>query len=254
MLDKVSFCPDKDTLWSVGDLIARGQESLQTLNFLYSLGESFQTVLGNHDLHFLAIYCGQKQAKKTDYLEPLLNSDQIDTLVKWLRHKPLALSPRKDVLITHAGLYPTWSFKKALKLSREIEHELSGDNWQALLEHMYGNEPTCWRNELTGVCRQRFIINAFTRMRFVTDDLGLEFATKTSPQFSDVKLKPWFTQSNEKLKKTQRVFFGHWAALMGNTYSEQFVGLDTGYVWGHQMTMFHLEQNSRISVGNLKKK
>lgn len=251
-MDKAKFDPANDKLWAVGDLIARGPESLQTLQYLHKLGDSFDTVLGNHDLHFLAIYAGFKTEKRSDHLTPLLNNKHLEKYAEWLRTKPLALSPRKDVLITHAGLYPDWSIKKALKLSGEIQEQLAGDNWQILLRDMYGNDPEKWDKSLTGMPRWRFIINAFTRMRFLTAQRTLEFSTKTAPDASPENIVPWFELANRKLEKNQRIIFGHWAALMGHTASAQFIGLDTGYVWGNQLTLLNLNKNKTLSISNIK--
>ncbi len=252
LLDKAEFDSANDKLWAVGDLVARGPESLETLKYLYGLGGSFDTVLGNHDLHFLAIYSGFKDAKRSDYLAPLLNHKHVERYVHWLRNKPLALKPRKNVLITHAGLYPNWSVKKALDLSAEIHNQLTGDNWQMLLKDMYGNDPVKWCKELKGMPRWRFIINAFTRMRFLTDQRELEFSTKTAPDASPENIFPWFNLPNSKLKDQHLIIFGHWAALMGHTSSKQFVGLDTGYVWGNQLTMLNLDKNKTLSISNIK--
>lgn len=248
LLDKVSFDPAEDNLIAVGDLIARGPQSLKTLIFLHSLGEQFSTVLGNHDLHFLAIYSGLKQAKKSDLLEPLLSSDRVDELANWLRKKPLAMRLNKHTLVCHAGLYPMWSFKQAVAFSDEISELLQSLEWQAMLANMYGSEPRIWQDSLTGLNRARFIINAFTRMRYLTANLALEFDTKSSPRYADKNLKPWFTLPNPNLKKKHRVIFGHWATLMGQTHSSRFIGLDTGYVWGNSLTFLHLEKDKKITL------
>lgn len=246
LLEKVNFDRKVDKLWAVGDLVARGPESLETLLFLRDLEGAFDCVLGNHDLHFLAIHAGLKAAKKSDLLEPLLTSKEVDGLAKWLRRKPLAVRPDKDTLISHAGLYPQWSFKKAIKLSDEVSEVLNGKGYKTLLSCMYGSEPRKWSNELAGYARLRFIINAFTRMRFITQQTSLEFDTKISPKIAAKNLKPWFEITNPKLKKQQTVVFGHWATLMGKTNSTQFIGLDTGYVWGNHMSLYHLESKETV--------
>lgn len=252
LLDKAKFDPKKDKLYAVGDLIARGSESLETLAYLYSLKDSFDTVLGNHDLHFLAIAAGLKDAKKSDLLGDLLAHKKCDKYVQWLREKPLAIQPKPDVLITHAGLYPAWSFKKALSLSQEVQTRLTHKKWLSLLSSMYGNEPARWDNQLVGDERLRFVINAFTRMRYLKENLSLEFSTKSAPTYAPQGLQPWFGYKNKKLNKKQIVVFGHWAALMGKTGTSQFIGLDTGYVWGNQMTLLNLDKNKLISVCQVK--
>lgn len=249
LLDKAGFVAGRDTLWAVGDLVARGPDSLKTLSFLYGLGDSFHCVLGNHDLHFLAVSQGLKPVKKSDNLEALLGAKALPRYIDWLRQFPLAARPDKRHLVAHAGLYPSWSFADALSLSNEIHELLRGPHWITLLSDMYGNDPDSWSPELTHSARFRFIINAFTRMRFLDSKERLEFACKSTPAQAPEDLHPWFTVANPNLKSSQRVVFGHWAALMGETASKQFIGLDTGYVWGNQMTLYHLESRETIQVG-----
>ncbi|MFA3792981.1 symmetrical bis(5'-nucleosyl)-tetraphosphatase [Aliiglaciecola sp. SL4] len=250
LLDKVQFDPSRDKLWAVGDLVARGPDSLDTLLFLKSLGSAFETVLGNHDLHFLAIFGKLKKAKRSDFLEPLIQSPHAEELANWLRSKPLALRINKDTLLSHAGLYPHWSFEKALGLSDEVSTILAGPKHLSLLSSMYGSKPDRWEEELKDTDRLRFIINAFTRMRYLKKSSILEFETKCAPNKLNSNLNPWFTIKNDNINKHQRIVFGHWATLMGKTHSNQYVALDTGYVWGHTMTLYCIESESRISVQN----
>ena len=246
LLETVKFNPKKDKLWAAGDLIARGPKSLETLEFLYSLGSAFDTVLGNHDLHLLAIANGLRKAKPSDKLAPLLQSKHLNKYCDWLRSKPLATELNQEYLLTHAGLYPNWSSKKALKYSEEVQQILSSDNWLELIANMYGDSPNIWDKSLSGIRRWRFIINAFTRMRFVTNDLALDFACKTSPSDAPSNLKPWFEISNKKNK--HKLVFGHWAALVGNTGNERIYALDTGCVWGNTLTILALESGKIYST------
>ncbi|GAA0859151.1 symmetrical bis(5'-nucleosyl)-tetraphosphatase [Aliiglaciecola litoralis] len=250
LLDKVKFDPQCDKLWGVGDLIARGPDSLKTLSFLYDLGVAFDTVLGNHDLHFLAIYAGLKTPKRNDNLSPLLRSDRVDELAHWLRTKPLALRLNKHSLISHAGLYPKWSFKKAVKLSEEVSTVLRSEQWLDFLSQMYGNQPDRWDPALQGIERLRFITNAFTRMRYIKDADRLEFETKTAPTKNNTSIVPWFNVPNVKMKPKRQVIFGHWATLMGQTESTQYIALDTGYVWGNAMTLLNLQSGKKTQVQN----
>ncbi|MDU0354222.1 hypothetical protein RS130_10010 [Paraglaciecola aquimarina] len=134
--------------------------------------------------------------------------------------------------------------KKAEKYSEEVSQKLTGPQWQQFLANMYGNEPDIWSNNLPPKARTRFIVNAFTRMRYI-DDKALEFSCKSSPENAPKHLKPWFKVKNDNLKKSQKVIFGHWAALQGKTNSDNFIGLDTGYLWGQAMTLLHLETNRK---------
>lgn len=248
LLKQVEFSPVNDRLIAVGDLIGRGTQPLETLDFLHSLEESFDTVLGNHDLHLLAIYAGIRKAKSNDNLGTLLASPNLKTHVNWLRSKPLALLADKNTLVTHAGLYPKWSVKKALKVSLEVSEQLNGNNWKEFLASMYGNQPAVWEKSLHGAQRFRFIVNAMTRMRFIKNKYELDFDCKTSPGLAPDYLTPWFNVTNKKLKKNQRVVFGHWASLNGNTQLSQFCGLDTGYIWGQDMTLFNLTSGKLYAV------
>jgi bis(5'-nucleosyl)-tetraphosphatase (symmetrical) len=250
LLKKAKFDSNKDKLWAVGDLVGRGPEALETLQYLNSLGKSFDTVLGNHDLHLLAIYCGFRTAKPGDRLDVLLGSEQLKTYVKWLRQKPLAAMVNKHTIITHAGLYPLWSFEKALSLSSEVSEQLTGKNWQDLLAAMYNNEPSIWSKNLEDIPRWRFIINAFTRMRYIKEGAHLDFDCKTAPGCAPEAFSPWFKVENSKLSKKQQVVFGHWAALEGKTESKRFIGLDTGFVWGQSMTLLNLDSGNKIIHNN----
>ncbi|WP_339721389.1 symmetrical bis(5'-nucleosyl)-tetraphosphatase [uncultured Paraglaciecola sp.] len=248
LLKQVDFSPANDHLIAVGDLIGRGSHPLETLNYLHSLEESFDTVLGNHDLHLLAIYSGIRKAKPNDNLDTLLTSPTLKTHINWLRRKPLALMADPDTLVSHAGLYPNWSVKKALKLSSEVSEQLQSKNWKGFLAEMYGNQPSIWQKSLQGTERFRFIVNAMTRMRFIKNKDELDFNCKMSPETAPIEFTPWFNVPNKKLKPHQKVVFGHWAALNGNTQLTQFLGLDTGYVWGQNMTMLKLSSGELFSV------
>jgi len=248
LLKKVKFNPNTDTLWATGDLIARGDDSLSTLSYLYELGDSFKTVLGNHDLHLLAIHCGLKAPKKSDRLCELLANKDIDKFVDWLRHQPLARKINETTLLSHAGLYPKWSVKKALKLSGEVEKKLQSKHFRAFLPNMYSNEKVCWKHVKDTEKRLTFVVNAMTRMRYITHKLELDFEEKCAPEFASPSLKPWFDVENKKTGPDEVVVFGHWASLNGKTAKSNYIGLDTGYVWGNKMTVWCLETQGKIAI------
>lgn len=252
LLKKANFRPDKDKLWAVGDLIARGNDSLSTMEYLYDLGPQFDTVLGNHDLHLIATAHGIHKLKAQDKLDKLVSSKQFPKYIEYLSSKKLALSPSKNILITHAGLYPHWSVKKALKLSNEVHAELKSENRVHLLKNMYGNQPDCWDESLESFARYRFIINAFTRMRYLNGKHQLDFNTKCNPSQAEAELSPWYMIKNPKLERDQVLLFGHWASLLGNTNKHKNVAkihaLDTGYVWGHKMSMYCIETKKIIRI------
>lgn len=239
LLKKAKFDPNKDKLWAVGDLVARGPNSLETLKYLHDLGAHFETVLGNHDLHLIAMAHGLNTPKAADKLDPLMQHKSFSKLIDWLMTKPLAAKPSKGVFISHAGLYPAWSVKEALRLSDEVTADLR-NNASAFLKEMYGNTPTLWEQQLDGAKKNRFVVNAFTRMRYL-DGLELEFKTKCSPELSPPNLQPWFEVNNAKLKPKSVIIFGHWASLMGNTQKKNIIGLDTGYVWGKELSLYQIE-------------
>ncbi|MEW9798997.1 symmetrical bis(5'-nucleosyl)-tetraphosphatase [Alteromonas sp. CYL-A6] len=248
LLKKAKFNPDTDRLFAVGDLVARGEDSLSTLQYLSDLGDAFTCVLGNHDLHLLAIACGLRQPKSSDRLDALLKHAERDRLITWLRHFPLARQITPTLTMVHAGLYPGWSTQTLLRCSAEVEAQLRSDGWADMLTTMYGNEPSHWDDTLEGTDRLRFIINACTRMRFITGDNGLEFTNKNSPASAPTGLTPWFNVPNPQLNEDEAIVFGHWAALEGNTSNARFIALDTGYVWGNRMTALRIEDNARIQI------
>ncbi|GLR72697.1 symmetrical bis(5'-nucleosyl)-tetraphosphatase [Agaribacter marinus] len=251
ILKKVDFNPTQDKLWAVGDLIARGPDSLKTLEYCRDLGSAFATVLGNHDLHLLAVAYGIRNPKPQDKLEKLLKSKAFPNLVEWLKTCPLAIKPSRKTLITHAGLYPLWSPKDALQYSKQVSTHLNKSDPSEFLKNMYGNTPDLWNNELSPEGKLRFIVNAMTRMRYLNNDLSLEFTNKSHPLQSPKPLIPWYSINNKSLKPNHRLIFGHWASLNGEatlakTQRYKVFALDTGYVWGNKMSLLCLENNQLI--------
>jgi len=241
LLDAIGFDPEHDTLWLVGDLVNRGPKSLKTLRYVKSLGDSVVTVLGNHDLHLLALASGAVHfSKRFETLEKTLNAPDCDELVHWLRHRPLLhYSEEMDTLLVHAGIYPTWTVKKALKRAAEVEAALRGERYAEALARMYGNTPRKWSGKLSGYRRLRFIINTFTRMRMLTPQMNLNFAHAGSPWQARPNLKPWYL-INEQARGETRVVFGHWSQL-GLIVLPDLVSLDSGCVWGRELTAVRLD-------------
>lgn len=236
LLDKIAFDPKKDQLWAVGDIIARGNDSLATIRYLKSLGDSFNMVLGNHDLHLLAVYHGLKKVNKLDKLEALLAAPDLPEIVDWLRKKPLLLQiPNEKAFVSHAGISPQWTIKTAIKSAKFAEKKLQSKKYIHWLTCMYGEQPNNWHNVETKEEKFRFIINTFTRMRFCFTDGTLEFKSKHNVNNDNKDLVPWFNLSTE-LKKNSWVF-GHWASLLGKCNNKNTYALDTGCVWGNHLTI-----------------
>ena len=239
LLRTVNFNPEQDQLWALGDIVARGPDSLKTVLFLKDLGKAFQMVLGNHDIHLLAIYHGIKKAKKSDKLEPLLNSKQLPEIIQWLTKMPLLLTtPDHKAYLSHAGLSPQWTISQAIENAKFAESKLQSAKLTKWLKLMYGESPNNWHDVNSIEEKFRYIINAFTRMRFCYLDGSLEFHCKQAIDDSPSNLKPWFELTTE-LDQHQWIF-GHWASLLGKSNKKTFA-LDTGCVWGNHLTLMRWE-------------
>lgn len=249
LLHKINFNPQNDSLWFTGDLVNRGPQSLETLRFVKQLGKSHVTVLGNHDLHLIALAHGvQHHTNSDDTLRPILTAPDRDELIDWLAHQPLLHHDEKlNFVMTHAGIAPSWDLATAKKLALEVESVLQSEQRREFLQHLYGNEPHHWSPNLTGWDRLRCIVNHFTRMRFCHADGSLELKTKESVQVADTTLIPWFKVTPRALAQTN-IIFGHWAALGGVTNTPHVYGIDTGCVWGFCLTALRLDNLERVSA------
>lgn len=246
LLKKIQFDPQRDQLWLVGDLINRGPDSLSTLRYLYSIRQSIKVVLGNHDLHFIARHYGVRHKSKTETLDELLAADDCQLLVDWLLQQPLVYHDEKlQWTMVHAGIPPQWTLTEALSYSAEVQAVLASKERITFLSSMYGNHPNLWSADLQGVDRLRLITNYFTRMRFCTAQGELELLTKESADAAPDGFAPWF--SHVRKTSHQRIAFGHWAALQGNVDTANVYALDTGCVWGGDLTALDLTTNSLIS-------
>ena len=245
LLDKIRFDQSRDRLWLVGDLVNRGPESLQVLRLIKSLGECAITVLGNHDLHLLAVANGTGRLHRGDTLGEILKAPDRDELLSWLRNQRL-LHAEGGFVLVHAGLLPGWSVEQAASLAREVEAELRGENHAEFLAHMYGNQPDAWSEKLAGYSRQRVITNALTRMRICTASGRMEFDFKAEVQSIPQGYLPWFDVPDRKSAKST-VIFGHWSAL-GLMMRQDAIALDTGCLWGGPLTAIRLEDREVIQV------
>jgi bis(5'-nucleosyl)-tetraphosphatase (symmetrical) len=248
LLERVRFDPARDRLWLVGDLVNRGPKSLETLRFLYSIRESLVCVLGNHDLHLLAVAHNIERLRKADTLREIIDAPDSAELLDWLRRqKLLHHDEERDIALVHAGIPPQWTLKKALKRAAEVEEALQDDARLPLfLDGMYGNEPDKWDKDLHGAARLRVITNYFTRMRFCRADGTLDLKSKEGLDTAPPGFAPWFGIPGRKTRG-QKIIFGHWAALEGNCHEPGLFALDTGCVWGGAMTLLNIDSGERLS-------
>lgn len=229
----------------VGDLVNRGPESLRTLRLVSGIGGRARTVLGNHDLHLLAVAHGVRGPGRSDTISDILDAPDCDELLAWLRRQPLALMADGH-LVVHAGVLPQWTAAQAIALSAEVEAKLQSDDWSEFLHAMYGNEPARWDDTLQGADRLRVIVNAMTRLRFCTADGDMEFATKEGLGNAPEGYVPWFDVQQRRTADVP-VVFGHWSTL-GVVQRERLIGLDSGCVWGGKLSAMRLSDRLLLQV------
>jgi len=249
LLELIQFSENKDTLWFTGDLVNRGSESLETLRFVKKLPHQI-TVLGNHDLHLLAVYCLKETLKKKDTLGAILSAPDCDELCHWLCQQPFMHHDHKhNCTLVHAGIHPDWDLKTAIALANELSQVITGEQQQAYFKHMYGNEPASWDETLCGSDRWRFITNVFTRMRFITPANTLNLDYKGSIENAPPHLIPWF---KFKRKINSPIIFGHWAALQCQNLGEKNIyPIDSGCVWGNHLTAMRLSDGKMFHTSSI---
>ena len=240
LLVRLRIDPDRDELWFVGDLVNRGPRSLDTLRLVRSLGSRAIVVLGNHDIHLIALAFGNRSRAKARELAEILDAPDGGELVDWLRHRPLAhYRPELNTLMVHAGVPPQWDPLLTIKLAREVEQALRGRHCAEYIRDLYGEQPDRWSPDLTGQERLRFITNCLTRMRYCTADGTLDLEENGPPGSQPEGLRPWFELPGRQ-SATVRVVFGHWASL-GLLQRDNLLGIDTGCVWGGKLTAVRLD-------------
>ena len=247
LLDKLKFDPENDTLWVAGDMVNRGPDSLHTLRYLKGLGDNCVAVLGNHDLHLLAVSTGIRKTKSSDTIDDILAAPDRDELLGWLRHRPFVHhDPERNISMVHAGIPPIWTVEKALKKSRKLEAALQGPQYEKTLKKLFkSDQPVVWGKDLGPWKKLRLTANYFTRMRFCNKNGLLNLDNKTSmPAPGEA---PWFNFPGTSCYR-ETIIFGHWAALEGNSGRENIHALDTGCVWGRELTALNLDTFERTSV------
>lgn len=224
--------PEDAPLIFLGDLVNRGPESLATLRRVAGLGSRARCLLGNHDLHLLAVAAGASKVHKKDTIGEIFEAPDADELIEWLRHQSI-MSETEDAVFVHAGVHPLWTLEKARGLAREAEAVLSGPDWKAMLQQMYGNSD--WDDGLKGGERMQAILNCFTRMRFVDKKTAeLDFKQKEDIGSAPKHLIPWFEYSKRPMAGTP-ICFGHWS-MLGLIRRDDIVAIDTGCLWGGKLT------------------
>ena len=242
LLDTVAFSPSRDTVVLLGDLVNRGPDNVGVVRRLMALGGSAHSLLGNHDLHLLAIAQGIRIPHRGDTVQDVLNAPDREGLLNWLRHQHLALLrpiDGQDLLMVHAGVLPQWTAQQTLALASEVQTVLRGPDYALFLSAMYGNTPDQWNDHLQGYARLRIIVNALTRLRFCSADGTMEFTAKEGADESPPGYMPWFEVPQRRSANTP-IAFGHWSSL-GFMDQHHVVCLDTGCVWGGCLSALEIQ-------------
>ena len=248
LLKKINFDPKKDELWVAGDLVNRGDKSLETLNYLYSIKDSIKVVLGNHDIALIAAYAGVKKSNET--IQPILDAPNASELIHWLRHQPFFhWDFSLGYCMAHAGISPQFDFGMARTHAARIEKKLQGRNYKAWLKHMFKKSSNKFNAKASSLDIEKYILSSFTAMRFCEDDGRLDFKQKGKPtEYKVLKkgLKPWFACPTRR-STSLKIVFGHWSTL-GYYQDSNVLALDTGCLWGKALTMARLDVEEPIIV------
>jgi len=242
LLGVAGFSPSRDRLVMLGDLVNRGPQSLAVLQRLQALGDAARCLLGNHDLHLLAVAHGARDLHRGDTFNDVLADPQREHWLDWLRHQPLALL-ESNWLCVHAGVLPQWDMALTLQLAAEVQTQLRGPDLPGFLRGMYGNQPDSWNDSLQGPERWRVVINALTRLRFCSAEGRMDFATKESAAGAPPGYLPWFDVPGRRTAQ-QAIAFGHWSTL-GLINTPQLLATDTGCVWGGALTAVRVDGGRR---------
>ncbi|MDR1368476.1 MAG: symmetrical bis(5'-nucleosyl)-tetraphosphatase [Candidatus Accumulibacter sp.] len=246
LLDRCAFDPAKDRLWLTGDLVNRGPRSLETLRFVRSLGEAAVTVLGNHDFFLLMVAEGFGKRSEDDTFDEILTAPDRGELLTWLRHRPLCHREGGYCLV-HAGLLPQWTSLRARALAAEVEAALTGADWREFMEyHIWGNLPNAWRDSLEGWPRLRTIVNVMARMRFCSPEGVMDFSAKGEVSRAPAGFLPWYELPGRN-DADATLIVGHWSAI-GLKITPKLLAIDTGCLWGGELTAIRLEDRRIFQV------
>ena len=245
LLDKIQFSTSKDTLYLLGDLVNRGPDNVAVLRRLQQLGDSARCLLGNHDLHLLAMHLGLSKPKPGDTVGDVLQAPDRQQLIDWLRHQSLAMF-EAGILMVHAGVLPQWSADQTMALAAEVQTVLQSPAWPEFMQHMYGNQPTRWHDSLSGYDRLRVIVNGLTRIRFCSAEGEMEFAHHGDVPDAPPGYMPWFNAPH-RLTEEVSVAFGHWSSLSA-LHRDDVLELDTGCVWGRCLSALKIDAGHRQRI------
>ena len=251
LLNQIQFNPSRDTLWLVGDIVNRGPQSLECLQYCMRHESSVQIVLGNHDLHLLALMHGYGKLKHRDTLDSILNHPQMPQMRDWLRQQPLMRHTASHALV-HAGIHPDWSIPQAQALANEVAAQISGSQARTFFAQMYGNHPSQWQPESQGIDRLRFITNVFTRMRVLNPDNSLDYDYKETYDPIPAPKRAWFDAPHRQ-HTSHEIIFGHWSAL-GYRREKHIWALDTGALWGEELTAVNIHTGERFTQPSFQRK
>jgi bis(5'-nucleosyl)-tetraphosphatase (symmetrical) len=247
LLTHIAFSPSRDTLYLLGDLVNRGPHNARVLRRLMGYGSSAQCLLGNHDLHLLAVSCGVRKPNTQDTTQDILTAPDGAELLHWLRHQHLSLQVGQ-VLMVHAGVLPSWTAPKTMALAGEVEAVLRSDDWVHFMPQMYGGLPNVWRDDLAGADRLRVIVNALTRLRFCDAQGAMDFSVKEGADKAPAHLMPWFDVPGRQTADV-RIAFGHWSTVQIADRAD-VVCLDDGCVWGGCLSAAKLEASDTLLTVN----
>ena len=257
-LKKVNFNLEKDYLWLVGDLINRGPDSLKLLKHVYKIRKRTHIVLGNHDMHFLACFYGQRKLTKADTISELMKSKESLKHVKFLMKQPLIFKKKivfknksKKVIMVHAGIPPNLSLKNCIDLNKEFQVALKR-NPKRILKKVFNNSFSKFSKKMSEIDKIIFFVNALTRIRACNHKGEIDFNFKGRINEIPKELNAWFNFKNSIFSGNSQLIFGHWAAIKGKTKKENIFGLDTGCVWGDKLTIMRLEDNKRFQIKRIK--
>lgn len=246
LTDKIGFSPSRDQLYLVGDLVNRGPQSLEVLQWIYKYQDSIINVLGNHDIYLLARHQGICEPDDDETIHDILNYPQVNKLMDWLKCYSLIVSS-PDYILVHAGIYPHLDFNMLLSIDQEFSENLKAHNNKQFLRYIFGNKPNKWSDDLTPYQQMKFLVNSCTRMRYLDpDDYSINYKAKGGLGCQPDNLVPWFKLPfHPTIDK--KILFGHWAAL-GFYHDAKFISLDTGCVWGRRLIAINLDTYELFQV------